>query len=29
VLTDKDIEAGEDYFSLMEKNVKTLQTALQ
>ncbi|SIR82504.1 zinc transport system substrate-binding protein [Peribacillus simplex] len=29
VLTDKDIEAGEDYFSLMEKNIKTLQTALQ
>jgi zinc transport system substrate-binding protein len=29
VLTEKDIEAGEDYFSLMEKNVKTLQTALQ
>ncbi|MFE5431306.1 metal ABC transporter solute-binding protein, Zn/Mn family [Peribacillus simplex] len=29
VLTDKDIEAGEDYFSLMENNVKTLQTALQ
>lgn len=29
VLTDKDIEAGEDYFSIMENNVKTLQTALQ
>jgi zinc transport system substrate-binding protein len=29
VLTDKDIEAGDDYFSLMEKNIKTLQTALQ
>ncbi|MFB6801934.1 metal ABC transporter solute-binding protein, Zn/Mn family [Peribacillus butanolivorans] len=29
VLTDNDIEAGEDYFSLMEKNIKTLQTALQ
>ncbi|PCD05333.1 adhesin [Peribacillus simplex] len=29
VLTEKDIEAGEDYFSLMEKNIKTLQTALQ
>ncbi|MFE4812519.1 metal ABC transporter solute-binding protein, Zn/Mn family [Peribacillus simplex] len=29
VLTDKDIEAGEDYFSLMENNIKTLQTALQ
>ncbi|CAH0227666.1 High-affinity zinc uptake system binding-protein ZnuA [Peribacillus sp. Bi96] len=29
VLTDKDIEAGEDYFSLMEKNIKTLQTALK
>ncbi|MED3983939.1 zinc ABC transporter substrate-binding protein [Peribacillus simplex] len=29
VLTDKDIKAGEDYFSLMEKNIKTLQTALQ
>ncbi|MFJ7832428.1 metal ABC transporter solute-binding protein, Zn/Mn family [Peribacillus sp. NPDC097284] len=28
VLTDKDIEAGEDYFSLMENNIKTLQTAL-
>ena len=29
VLTDKDIESGENYFSLMEKNIKTLQTALQ
>ncbi|MGE7603344.1 metal ABC transporter solute-binding protein, Zn/Mn family [Peribacillus sp. NPDC097675] len=29
VLTDKDIKAGEDYFSLMENNIKTLQTALQ
>ena len=29
VLTDNDIKAGEDYFSLMEKNIKTLQTALQ
>ncbi|MFJ7850224.1 metal ABC transporter solute-binding protein, Zn/Mn family [Peribacillus sp. NPDC097224] len=28
VLTDKDIKAGEDYFSLMENNIKTLQTAL-
>lgn len=29
VLTNNDIEAGEDYFSLMENNIKTLQTALQ
>ncbi|WP_057915648.1 metal ABC transporter solute-binding protein, Zn/Mn family [Peribacillus muralis] len=29
VLTDNDIKAGEDYFSLMEKNIKTLHTALQ
>ncbi|WP_062354783.1 metal ABC transporter solute-binding protein, Zn/Mn family [Bacillus kwashiorkori] len=28
VLTEKDIQAGEDYFSLMEKNLETLQKAL-
>ncbi|MGM9929947.1 MAG: metal ABC transporter solute-binding protein, Zn/Mn family [Bacillus sp. (in: firmicutes)] len=28
VLTDKDIENGEDYFSLMESNLETLKTAL-
>lgn len=28
VLTEKDIKNGEDYFSLMEKNIKTLEKAL-
>ncbi|WP_019243986.1 MULTISPECIES: metal ABC transporter solute-binding protein, Zn/Mn family [Bacillus] len=29
VLTEKDIEHNKDYFSLMEKNLETLKTALQ
>lgn len=29
VLTEKDIQNGEDYFSLMGKNIETLQIALQ
>ena len=29
VLTSNDIKAGEDYFSLMEKNIKTLKKALR
>ena len=29
VLTDQDISSGEDYFSLMENNIKALQTALE
>jgi zinc transport system substrate-binding protein len=29
VLTEKDIKKGEDYFSLMNRNAKTLKTALQ
>lgn len=28
VLTEEDIEAGEDYFSLMERNISVLETAL-
>jgi zinc transport system substrate-binding protein len=28
VLTENDLENGEDYFSLMEKNLETLKTAL-